>query len=57
MIGGARHVAAPRRSVPTLSADGAPLNRTSRAEHVGDAGAGLGEGLEPVCFDASPELG
>lgn len=30
--------------------------RPSRARQVADAGAWLGEGLEPVRFDASPEL-
>jgi hypothetical protein len=54
---GAARRARARRRVPTLSPDGAPHSRPSRAGHVGDAGAGLGEGLEPVCFDASPELG
>src|SRR6266852_2396991 len=34
-----------------------PQRRPSRVGDVGDAGAGLGEGFEPVCFDASPELG
>jgi hypothetical protein len=28
----------------------------SRADQVADAGAWLGEGLEPIRFDASPEL-
>jgi hypothetical protein len=32
-------------------------SRPSRAGQVADASAGLGEGLEPIRFDASAELG
>src|SRR6266511_1343518 len=45
-----------RSSVGALSREGAPTRRPSRVGDVGDAGAGLGEGFEPVGFDASPEL-
>src|SRR5215218_9968614 len=33
-----------------------PYSRPSRAGQVADASAWLGEGLEPIRFDASPEL-
>src|SRR6266540_5359493 len=41
---------------PVERRDADPRRRPSRVGDVGDAGAGLGEGFEPVCFDASPEL-
>jgi hypothetical protein len=45
-----------REPNPAVIATVPAYSRTSRAGQVADASAGLGEGLEPIRFDASPEL-